>query len=122
MSILEIAMRRILLILPLAFLTVAGCSAPPAPDTAAPTTDASAPAKSAPDNPSLGSHEWYAWVDQVLAVSDDGHGPTPGSAEWNAAVQAKLGQEAPQTKPGSPEWQQAVDALLRTRVASSKGG
>jgi hypothetical protein len=112
-----ITMRRILLTLPFAFaIVVAGCSSPPAP--AGDVTSEASPGKSVPANPSLGSPPWYAWVDQVLAVSDDGHGPAPGSAAWNAAVQTKLGQEAPQTKPGSPEWQQAVDALLRTRVAT----
>lgn len=112
-------MRRILLTLPFAFafaFAIAGCSSPPAP--AGDVASEASPGKSEPANPSLGSPQWYAWVDQVLAVSDDGHGPSPGSSEWNVAVQTKLGQEAPQTKPGSPEWQQAVDALLRTRVAT----
>jgi hypothetical protein len=99
-------------------LALAGCSSPPAPDNSSPTTDTAKPGKSVPDNPSLGSPEWYAWVDNALAISDEGHGPDPGSPEWNHAVQTKLGQEAPQTAPGSPQWQQAVDALLRTRVAT----
>ncbi|URX63808.1 hypothetical protein KR767_07070 [Luteibacter anthropi] len=107
-----------------AALIIAACShaEPPAPEAApaAATTAASSPApgRAAPANPALGSPEWLAWVDKILAVSDDGHGPTPGSAEWDDAVNRKLGQEAPQAKPGSAEWQQSVDALLRTRVAT----
>ena len=74
------------------------------------------PANTPPANAALGSPGWYAWVDRTLAISDNGHGPDHGSAEWNQAVQHKLGQEAPQSEPGSPQWQQSVDALLRTRV------
>ncbi|NII72661.1 hypothetical protein FHW84_001227 [Dyella sp. SG562] len=106
-------MRR-LVFLPLAVL-VAACSSPqaPQPDNQ-PKPQASA---ATPANASLGSHEWYQWVDQRLAISDgDGHGPDGGSDEWNNAVQRKLGEEAPQSQPGSPQWQQAVDALLRTRA------
>ncbi|NKJ21812.1 hypothetical protein [Dyella sp. SG609] len=106
-------MRRIVF-LPLAVL-VAACSAPQAPQPdhqPKPQSSAATPA-----NASLGSHEWYQWVDQRLAISDgDGHGPDGGSDEWNNAVQRKLGEEAPQSQPGSPQWQQAVDALLRTRA------
>lgn len=72
--------------------------------------------KNVPANASLGSTAWYAWVDQQLGITEDGHGPDPGSDEWNQAVQHKLDQEAPQSKPGSPQWQQSVDALLRTRL------
>lgn len=118
-------MRSLLTVVPLtAALIIAACShseptAPPAGAPAAASTAASpAPGKTAPANPALGSAEWFAWVDKTLAVSDDGHGPDPGSAEWDAAVNRKLGQEAPQAAPGSAEWQQAVDALLRTRVAT----
>ena len=106
-------MRRIVF-LPLAVL-VAACSAPQAPQPdhqPKPQSSAATPA-----NASLGSHEWYQWVDQRMAISDgDGHGPDGGSDEWNNAVQRKLGEEAPQSQPGSPQWQQAVDALLRTRA------
>ena len=92
---------------------LAACSpSEPPPSRDAPTPRAQA---QAPANPALGSPEWYAWVDRTLGITDDGHGPDRGSAEWNAAVQHQLGQEAPQAAPGSPEWQQAVDALLRTR-------
>ncbi|SEW23683.1 hypothetical protein [Luteibacter sp. 329MFSha] len=119
-------MRLLLTIVPLATaFIIAACThsepTAPASDTAsaAATTVASpAPGKTAPANPALGSAEWLAWVDKTLAVSDDGHGPQPGTAEWSAAVNRKLGQEAPQAAPGSAEWQQAVDALLRTRVAT----
>ena len=101
-------MRRLVASLPLALLLVA-CSpspAPPPPDEV----------QTEPANPALGSPEWLAWVDQSLAISDKGHGPDPGTPEWNQAVQRKLGQEAPQSSPGSPQWQQSVDALLRTRL------
>ncbi|MDQ0009310.1 hypothetical protein J2T07_001487 [Luteibacter jiangsuensis] len=117
-------MRFLLTVVPLtAAFIIAACShsEPPAPEaspTAAVTAASPAPGKTAPANPALGSPEWLAWVDKTLAVSDDGHGPTPGSDEWNRAVNTKLGQEAPQASPGSAEWQQAVDALLRTRVAT----
>lgn len=93
-------------------LLLAACSpsTPPSPQAAAP---------SSPAHATLGSPQWYAWVDQTLGISDDsGHGPDPGSDEWNRAVQQKLDQEAPQSTPGSPEWQQAVDALLRTRTVA----
>ena len=105
-------MRRLLASLPLALLLAACSPTPPTPAE----TDA-IPGSNA--NTALGSAQWHAWVDQSLHVSDDGHGPDPGSAEWNQAVQRKLGQEAPQSQPGSPEWQQSVDALLRTRVPPS---
>ncbi|CAM0997467.1 DUF4136 domain-containing protein [Rhodanobacter sp. Root179] len=101
-------MRRLLASLPLALL-LAACSPAPAPPEAATAQGAKA-------NAALGSTQWYAWVDQSLHISDDGHGPDQGSAEWNQAVQRKLGEEAPQSQPGSPEWQQSVDALLRTRL------
>jgi hypothetical protein len=101
------AMRRLVVTLPLALL-LAACSPTPTPTSA--TT------QNAPVNTALGSAAWYTWVDRQLGIADDGHGPEPGSAEWNQAVQHKLGQEAPQSKPGSPQWQQAVDALLRTRL------
>ncbi|MEO9078412.1 MAG: hypothetical protein ABI268_03770 [Rhodanobacter sp.] len=100
-------MRRLIATLPLALLLVA-CSPTPAPP--------SAPSQNAPINTVLGSHAWYTWVDRQLGITDDGHGPDPGSDEWNQAVQHKLGQEAPQSTPGSPQWQQSVDALLRTRL------
>ncbi|WP_199101029.1 hypothetical protein [Dyella sp. ASV21] len=105
-------MRRYLAMLPLALLAACSPAAPP-PEQNPPKPQAAA---SAPDNPVLGSPQWYAWVDQRLHISDD-HGPDRGSDEWNRAVQHKLGQEAPAATPGSPQWQQAVDALLRTRPA-----
>ncbi|KZC41727.1 MULTISPECIES: hypothetical protein [Rhodanobacter] len=105
-------MRRLVASLPLALL-LAACSPSPAP----PPSDTAGP--SAPANAALGSPEWYAWVDRSLQIADDGHGPSHGSDAWNRAVQAKLGQEAPQSQPGSPQWQQAVDALLRTRLRPS---
>ena len=102
-------MRRLVASLPLALLLAACSPAPGPPQNAA--------GQAAPADATLGSAPWYAWVDQSLGIDDNnGHGPTPGSAEWNQAVQRKLGQEAPQSKPGSPEWQQSVDALLRTRT------
>ena len=101
-------MRRLAVSLPLALL-LAACSPTPAPPS--PVADQSAPA-----NAALGSATWYAWVNGELDISDNGHGPDPGSTEWDQAVQHKLGQEAPRSKPGSPEWQQSVDALLRTRM------
>ncbi|WP_036138766.1 hypothetical protein [Luteibacter sp. 9135] len=121
-------MRFLLTVVPIAAaLIIAACS-PSSPDAASATAppaassaaaDATpAPGKNAPANPALGSPGWYAWVDKTLAVSDDGHGPRPDTPAWNQAVNAKLGQEAPQSAPGSLEWQQAVDALLRTRVAT----
>ncbi len=101
-------MRRLVASLPFALL-LAACSPTPAP----PQTAAD---QAAPADATLGSAQWYAWVDQSLGIDGNGHGPDHGSAEWNQAVQRKLGQEAPQSKPGSPEWQQSVDALLRTRA------
>ena len=107
-------MRR-LAFLPLAVL-VAACSSPQAPQPEKKPEPRASAAAAAPNNAALGSHEWYQWVDQRLGISDEQkHGPDFGSAEWNDAVQRKLGQEAPQTQPGSPEWQQAVDSLLRVR-------
>lgn len=104
-------MRRLIASLPLALL-LAACSpsSPPSGPSGSSATSA------APANAALGSPAWLAWVDQSLAISDNGHGPDPGSEEWNQAVQHKLGEEAPQSKPGSPQWQQSVDALLRTRM------
>lgn len=108
-------MRRYLAMLPLTLLVACSPTSPP-PEQNPPKPQAAASA-STPDNAALGSAEWYAWVDQRLHISDDGHGPDRGSDEWNRAVQHKLGQEAPQAPVGSPQWQQAVDALLRTRPA-----
>ncbi|MFC5742530.1 hypothetical protein [Dyella tabacisoli] len=106
-------MRRLASSLSLTLL-LAACS----PSAPAPTQQAAQPS---PAHVTLGSAQWYAWVDQTLGISDDsGHGPDPGSDEWNQAVQHKLDQEAPQSKPGSPEWQQAVDALLRTRATAER--
>ncbi|MEO5830947.1 MAG: hypothetical protein ABIQ36_10305 [Rhodanobacter sp.] len=102
-------MRRLVASLPLALL-LAACSPAPTPPHVAGS------AQNAPANLALGSAPWYAWVDQSLHVSDDGHGPDHGSPEWNQAVQTKLGEEAPRSQPGSVEWQQSVDALLRTRL------
>lgn len=133
-------MRFLLTVVPLtAALIIAACSPaePTAPQSSGPaagsTTAATvsapgladdgpagspAPGRTAPQTAALGTPEWFAWVDKTLAVSDDGHGPKPNTPAWDAAVNAKLGQEAPQAAPGSTEWQQAVDALLRTRVAT----
>lgn len=97
--------------LPLALLVACSPSSPP-PDQKPPPPKAEA---SVAPNAELGSPQWYDWVDDRLQISDNGHGPDHGSAEWNNSVQRKLGQEAPQAQPGSPQWQQAVDALLRTR-------
>jgi len=110
---LKAAMRRTIAMLPLILLAACSPSSPP-PEQQPPKPQA---AQSVPDNATLGSPEWYAWVDQRLHVSDDGHGPSRGSDAWNLAVQRKLGQEAPPSPPGSPSWQQSVDALLRTRPA-----
>lgn len=101
-------MHRLVASLPLAVM-LAACSPTPSPPPAA--------GQSAAADVALGSPAWYAWVDHTLGISDNGHGPDPGSDEWDDAVQHKLGQEAPQSKPGSPQWQQSVDALLRTRMA-----
>lgn len=110
-------MRFNLVIPAVAALLLGACSSPPAPDDG-PVSAVSAPVpRAAPADATLGSAAWYAWVDKNLGISDgQGHGPDPGSEEWNRAVQRKLGQEAPQSKPGSPEWQQSVDGLLRTRL------
>jgi hypothetical protein len=100
-----------------AAVLLAACSSPQPP----PAHDAPKPiAGTAPANATLGSAPWYAWVDQTLGIGDDGHGPDRGSAEWDQAVQHKLGQEAPDAQPGSPAWQQAVDALLRTRISADR--
>jgi hypothetical protein len=108
-------MRRFIAMLPLTLLAAACSPTSPPPDQKPPQPNATA--RSTPDNAELGSPQWYEWVDERLQISDDGHGPDNGSAEWNRAVQHKLGQEAPQLQPGSPQWQQAVDSLLRTRPA-----
>jgi len=107
-------MRRSVACIPL-LLLLAACS--PTPPADAPATSQPQAGNTPPANAALGSPTWYAWVDRTLGISDDGHGPDHGSAEWNQAVQQKLGQEAPQSEPGSPQWQQSVDALLRTRVS-----
>lgn len=101
----------------MAIALLGACSSPSAPGDS-PVSALSAPVpRAAPTDATLGSPAWYAWVDKNLGISDgQGHGPDPGSEEWNQAVQRKLGQEAPQSTPGSPEWQQSVDALLRTRL------
>ncbi|MHA6205926.1 hypothetical protein ACXU4B_15980 [Dyella soli] len=106
-------MRRYLAMLMSALLAACSPSSPPpAQKPPKPQAEQAAPARA-----ELGSAAWYAWVDERLHITDDGHGPDRGSDEWNHAVQHKLGQEAPQSPIGSPQWQQAVDALLRTRPA-----
>ena len=105
-------MRRLVASLPLALLLAACSPAPTPPQTAA--------GQAAPADATLGSAQWYAWVDQSLGIDDgNGHGPDRGSAAWHPPVPRPLGPTAPQSKPGSPEWQQSVDALLRTRMPSS---
>ncbi|QWT19582.1 hypothetical protein KPL74_17770 [Bacillus sp. NP157] len=118
-------MRFLLTVVPLtAAMIIAACSPPDAPTPAASgratasTAASPAPGRTAPATAALGTPEWYDWVDKTLAISDDGHGPKTNTPAWDQAVNAKLGQEAPQAEPGSAEWQQAVDALLRTRVAT----
>ncbi|KJV36539.1 hypothetical protein [Luteibacter yeojuensis] len=118
-------MRFLLTVVPLAAaFIIAACSPsePPAPQSAGPaaasTSASPAPGRTSPATAALGTPEWYTWVDKTLAVSDDGHGPQPNTPAWDDAVNAKLGEEAPQAAAGSAEWQQAVDALLRTRVAT----
>jgi hypothetical protein len=117
-------MRFLLTVVPLATaLIIAACSpaepaAPPSAPAVASTAASPAPGRTAPESAALGTPEWFAWVDKTLAISDDGHGPQPNTPAWDVAVNAKLGEEAPQASPGSTEWQQAVDALLRTRVAT----
>ncbi len=109
-------MRRLVASLPLALLLVACSPSPSSAPPSGPTQTGHAPA-----NATLGSAQWYAWVDQTLNIKESkGHGPDRGSAEWNQMVQHKLGEEAPQSQPGSSEWQQSVDALLRTRVPPSR--
>jgi hypothetical protein len=106
-------MRRRSIILGIPLLLTLGLSAcsPSAPP---------APGQSAPPTAELGSPSWQQWVGQTLSVDDpDRGGPRPGSPAWNAAVQQRLGQEAPAYPPGSPQWQQAVDGLLRTRAATA---
>ncbi len=99
-------------------VALAACSSPAPPDHSAPS--AAATTAAAPADARLGSPAWYAWVGRSLGVVDDqGHGPDPGSDEWNRAVQRKLGQEAPTSRPGSPQWQQSVDALLRARLPAA---
>lgn len=108
-------MRRIVFLTLLLAAVIAGCSSPSTPNPNEPPKPQAQ--TSAPGNATLGSREWFQWVDSRLGISDNGgHGPDYGSAEWNNAVQQRLGQEAPQSKPGTPQWQQAVDALLRTRA------
>ncbi|HET7300117.1 MAG TPA: hypothetical protein VFJ01_05640 [Oleiagrimonas sp.] len=110
-------MRYSFLVSVAAVLLLAACSSPYAPQDNHPVPSAPKPTATAPANPTLGSPAWYAWVDHSLHIGDgQGHGPDPGSPEWNRAVQHKLGQEAPQSEPGSPQWQQSVDALLRARL------
>jgi len=118
-------MRFLLTVIPLAAaFIIAACSPsePPAPAVDAPAASATAaspaPGRTSPATAALGTPEWYTWVDTTLAINDDGHGPKPNTPAWDQAVNAKLGQEAPQAAVGSVEWQQAVDALLRTRVAT----
>ncbi|MEP7187138.1 MAG: hypothetical protein ABI767_15005 [Rhodanobacter sp.] len=109
-------MRRLVASVPFALL-LAACS--PSPPTAPPS--GAAQTGHAPANATLGSSPWFSWVGRTLDIDDGhGHGPDPGSDEWNRAVQKKLGEEAPQSLPGSPEWQQSVDALLRTRVSPAR--
>jgi len=110
------AMRRYIVVIPFALL-LAACSPSPTADAPGATAAQPRPGSSAPADATLGSPAWYAWIDRTLGITDNGHGPDQGSAEWNQAVQRKLGQEAPQSVPGSPEWQQSVDALVRTRTS-----
>lgn len=116
---LELDMRLCLVLSVAAALALGACSSPSPPDNQPATSPTQATAI-APADPTLGSPAWYAWVNKSLHISDgQGHGPDPGSPEWNQAVQRKLGQEAPRSTPGSPEWQQSVDALLRTRLPAA---
>jgi hypothetical protein len=120
-----IDMRIRLAIFVAAALALGACSSPSTPDNRNPLAASTVPSPSAttttaPANLTLGSPAWYAWVNKSLGIADkQGHGPDPGSAEWNRAVQRKLGQEAPRSEPGSAKWQQSVDSLLRARLPAS---
>jgi hypothetical protein len=118
-------MRIRSVIFAVAALALGAFSSPSTPDNSNPLAASSVPspattAARAPANLTLGSPAWYAWIDKSLGIGGkQGHGPDPGSAAWNRAVQRKLGQEAPHSKPGSPQWQQSVDSLLRARLPAS---
>src|SRR3546814_14850160 len=82
-------MRRLIASLPLALL-LAACSPAPTPPPPGET-------QTLPGNAPLGSTEWLAWVDKSLAISDKGHGPAPGSPEWNRSEESRVGKECVRT-------------------------
>lgn len=61
------------------------------------------------------SSQWYALLDDSLAVSDSqGHGPDLGSMEWRSAVEFKLGiRNNPQVpEPSSANWCSYIDSYV----------
>ncbi|MGO3742752.1 hypothetical protein [Kerstersia sp.] len=94
-------------------------SAPPAASAPAPVIDppASAPAPAAPsaDTPSIGTDEWFDWVETTAGITDgQGHGPDQGSQEWCNAVSTKVYGKAPETEVTCDQvWMADIDARLR---------
>jgi len=62
------------------------------------------------------SDDWNRFVDQKIVSSDgQGHGPDPGSDEWQGVVEFKLGirDQAGLPARGSDDWCQLIDRLVR---------
>ncbi|RAP58306.1 lysozyme inhibitor LprI family protein [Oleiagrimonas sp. MCCC 1A03011] len=66
---------------------------------------------------------WYHWVDRNVSTRDaQQHGPDVGSAEWQSALEFRLGLRGDANLParGSKAWCQAIDARVRQRIATPK--
>ncbi len=62
---------------------------------------------------------WYHWVERALSTGDGlGHGPDPGSLEWRAAIEFRLGLRGQPGRPAldSRVWCQDIDQRVANRL------
>lgn len=73
------------------------------------------PATPSADTPSIGTNEWFDWVETKAGITDgQGHGPDQGSEEWCRAVSFKVyGKEPEGAVTCDQVWMADIDARLR---------
>lgn len=62
---------------------------------------------------------WYEYVEARVSTGDGrGHGPDPGSDEWKAVVEFKLGIRGDKTTPprNTQQWCDYIDGMIGGRV------
>jgi len=69
-----------------------------------------------PEAPEPCSDAWNRYVDAKIVSGDgQGHGPDPGSGEWQGVIEFKLGIRGQPDVPGrgTVDWCRFIDRLLR---------